>query len=154
MQLSRWDRPLILITAALLLYGLLILYSAGQTDIPTPARHVWERQIIWLAMGCVAGALVFRMSPRFLEWVAPVCYAGGLLILVVLLAFGSGKGTAASTKSWLAIGGVTLGQPAELAKLTTVMMLARYLSNLRLPPQNMRALIVPVIIAAVPAGLR
>lgn len=153
MHLSRWDKPLILITAALVLYGLLILYSAGQTDIPTPARHVWERQLIWLGLGCLLAALVMRLSPRFLEWVAPVCYVIGLLILGLLLVFGSGKGTAASTKSWLAIGGVTLGQPAELAKLTTVLMLARYLSNLRVPPQTMRALIMPVLIAAIPAGL-
>ncbi len=153
MTLPRWDKPLILVTGALMLYGLLILYSAGQTDIPTPAGHVWERQIIWLLIGCVAAALVMRLSPRFLEWIAPICYAAGLVILVVLLAVGSGKGTAASTKSWLAIGGVTLGQPAELVKLTTVLMLARYLGSLRMPPQTMRQLIIPVMIAAVPAGL-
>ncbi|HEY2806336.1 MAG TPA: rod shape-determining protein RodA [Gemmatimonadales bacterium] len=151
--MGRLDRPLLLVTAALMVYGLLIVYSAGQTDIPTAAHHVWERQIIWLIMGCVAAALVMRLSPRFLEWIAPVCYVAGLAILLVLLAVGSGKGTAASSKSWLTIGGVTLGQPAELAKLTTVLMLARYLAGLRMPPQTMRQLIVPVLIAAVPAGL-
>jgi rod shape determining protein RodA len=153
MGLSRLDRPLALVTFALVTYGLVILYSAGQTDIPTPAAHAWERQLVWLAVGCVAGALVMRMSPRFLEWVAPVCYGGGLLVLIMLLAFGSGAGTAASSKSWLAIGGVRLGQPAELAKLTTVLMLARYLAGLTHPPQTMRELIVPVALGGVPAML-
>ncbi len=148
---SRLDRPLALVTFALVAYGLIILYSAGQTDIPTPAAHAWERQVVWLVVGCVAGALVMRMSPRFLEWVAPVCYAGGVLVLIMLLAFGSGAGTAASSKSWLAIGGVRLGQPAELAKLTTVLMLARYLAGLTHPPQTMRELIVPVALGGVPA---
>lgn len=152
-RMVRSDRPLVLVTAALMLYGLLILYSAGQTDIPTPAARVWERQIIWLSIGFVIGALVFRLSPRFLEWVAPACYAVGLVILMMLLAVGTGAGTAASTKSWLTIAGVRIGQPAELAKLTTVLMLARYLSSLRVPPQNMRELVIPVLIAAVPAGL-
>lgn len=153
MKLSSWDRPLILVTGALMLYGLLVLYSAGQTDIPTPARNVWERQVAWLFIGCVAALFAMRLSPRLLEWVAPILYALGLLVLVLLLVVGTGKGTAASTKSWLSIGGVTLGQPAELAKLTTVLMLARYLGGLRIPPQTMRELIIPVLIAAIPAGL-
>ena len=152
-RLLRMDRPLIAVVAALMLYGLLILYSAGQTDIPTAAAHVWQRQIVWLVVGCLLGAFVYRLSPRFLEWVAPACYAAGLVVLLILLAVGTGAGTAASSKSWLSIGGVRIGQPAELAKITTVLMLARYLAGLRLPPQNMRELIIPVLIAAVPAGL-
>jgi len=151
--LSRLDRPLALVTLALVTYGLVVLYSAGQTDIPTVAAHAWERQLVWLALGCIAGVLVMRMSPRFLEWIAPVCYVGGLLVLILLLAIGRGAGTAASSKSWLAIGGVRLGQPSELAKLTTVLMLARYLAGLAHPPQTMRELIVPVALGGVPALL-
>jgi rod shape determining protein RodA len=153
MGLSRMDRPLALVTFALVAYGLVVLFSAGQTDIPTAATHAWERQIVWLAIGCVAGAVVMRMSPRFLEWVAPVCYVGGLLVLVMLLVIGKGAGTAASSKSWLAIGGVRLGQPSELAKLTTVLMLARYLAGLTHPPQTMRELMVPLALGGVPAIL-
>ena len=149
----RSDRPLAIIVALLMAYGLAILYSAGQTDIPTPAANVWERQVVWLVIGCVLAALAFRLSPRFLEWTAPVAYTVGVIILISLVFLGSGAGTAASTKSWLTIGGVRVGQPSELAKLTTVLMLARYLSALRVPPQNLRELIVPVLIAAVPAGL-
>ena len=152
-RLSRLDRPLVLITAALMLYGLLILYSAGQTDIPTPARHAWERQLMWVGMGLVAALFVMRLSPRFLEWISPLCYAAGLAVLVVLLAVGSGRGTAASSKSWLIVGGVVLGQPSELVKLTTVLMMARYLSGLRVPPQTLKELIKPVLICAIPAGL-
>jgi len=152
-RLLRMDRPLIAVVGALMLYGLLVLYSAGQTDIPTAAAHVWQRQIVWLGAGCLLGAFVYRLSPRFLEWVAPACYAAGLLVLLLLLAVGTGAGTAASTKSWLSVGGVRIGQPAELAKITTVLMLARYLAGLRVPPQNLRELVIPVLIAAVPAGL-
>ena len=149
----RSDRPLALIVLLLVVYGVAILYSAGQTDIPTPAQGVWERQLVWLAIGCVLGAFAFNLSPRVLEWVAPVLFGFGLVLLISLLFIGSGAGTAASTKSWLTIGRYRVGQPAELAKLTTVLMLARYLSALRVPPQNMRELVIPVLIAAVPAGL-
>jgi len=151
--LTRLDRPLALITAAIALYGLLILYSAGQTDIPTAAAHAWQRQLAWLAFGAVCAAVAMRLNPRVLEWVAPAGYAAGLLILLVTLAVGTGAGTAASSRSWLSIGGMRIGQPAELAKLTTILMLARFLASQRAPAAMMRDLILPVLIAAVPAGL-
>ena len=151
--LTRLDRPLILVVAATAAYGLLALYSAGQTDIPTAAAHAWQRQLGWIAAGVVCAAFVMRLSPRFLEWIAPACYAVGLFILVLTLAIGTGAGTAASSRSWLAIAGVRLGQPAELAKLTTILMLARFLAGQRSTPTTLRELVVPVLIAAIPAGL-
>ena len=152
-MIGKLDKPLLLVTMGLVLYGLLILYSAGQTDIPTPATNVWKRQLMWLAIGFVMAGMAMRVSPRVLEWVAPALYIGGLLILVITVLIGTGAGTAASTKSWLTVGGVRLGQPAELAKLTTVLMLARTLAGSRATANSMRDLILPVVIAAIPAGL-
>ena len=150
---ARFDRPLTASALALSAYGLLILYSAGQTDVPSAAAHVWERQLVWLALSLVTALLVQRISPRLLEWSAPALYGLGLLVLLVTLAVGTGAGTAASTKSWIAIGGHRLGQPSEFVKLAVVLMLARYLAGRREPPATMRELVVPVLIAAVPAGL-
>ncbi len=147
------DRPLVVVTGLLVAYGLLVLYSAGQTDVPTAVSTVWQRQLVWLAAGLVGAAVVMRISPRLLEWTAPALYAAGLLILLVTLAIGTGAGTAASSRSWLTIGGIRLGQPAELAKLTTILMLARWLAAQRVPPDTLRALLIPVLIAALPAGL-
>jgi rod shape determining protein RodA len=138
---------------ALSAYGLLILYSAGQTDVPSAAAHVWERQLVWLVLSVVVALLVQRVSPRLVEWAAPALYGLGLLVLLVTLAVGTGAGTAASSKSWIAIGGHRLGQPSEFVKLTVVLMLARYLAGRREPPATLRELVVPVLIAAVPAGL-
>lgn len=152
--LGRVDRPLLFVSFALFAYGVAVLYSAGQTDVPTSVEKVWERQLMWLAGGTFLGIIVARISPRVLEWAAPALYALGLVILLITLAVGTGgHGTAASSRSWLQIGGFTIGQPAELAKLTTVLMLARYLAGQRSAPGNMRALVVPCAIAAIPAGL-
>lgn len=151
--LAKLDRPLLLVTLALTAYGVAVLYSAGQTDVPTSVAEVWKRQLIWLGLGIAGATLVARLSPRFLEWVAPACYVVSLLVLVLTLAIGTGGGTAASSKSWIAIGGVRLGQPTEFAKLATVLMLARYLSAQRAPAATMRELVLPCLIAAAPAGL-
>jgi rod shape determining protein RodA len=144
------DRPLIAVTALLAGYGLLTLYSAGQTDVVTQAQDVWIRQLVWLAVGIVAAAVVFRFSFRLLEWLAPAAYGLALLLLLITLAVGTGQGTAAGTKSWLAIGGHQIGQPAEFAKLAVILMLARYLSGLREPPRSLRELFAPCVIAGVP----
>ncbi len=149
----RVDRSLAAVTALLAAYGLLVLYSAGQTDVPSPAAHVWQRQIAWIGVGLVAAALVHRVSPRILEWAAPALYAVGLVVLLVTLAVGTGAGTAAGTRSWIAVGGHRIGQPSELVKLAVIVMLARYLAGRREPPNTLRELVVPVLIAAVPAML-
>ena len=150
---KRLDVPLAAVVGVLTLYGLAILYSAGQTDVPTAAAHLWTRQLIWLVMALVGAILVMRVSPRLLEWAAPACYVAGLLVLLVTLAVGTGGGTAASSRSWITVGGVRLGQPSELVKLTVILMLARYLAARRDPPGTLRELVLPCLIAAVPAGL-
>jgi rod shape determining protein RodA len=150
---KRLDAPLAIVIALLTLYGILILYSAGQTDVPTAAAHLWSRQLIWLALSVVAAILVMRVSPRLVEWAAPALYAAGILILLVTLAIGTGGGTAASSRSWITIGGLRLGQPSELVKIAVILMLARYLGSRRAAPNTMRELVVPCVIAAVPAGL-
>ncbi len=144
------DRPLITVVFLLSAYGLLTLYSAGQTDVVTQAQDVWIRQLVWMGLGVVAAAVVFRFSFRLLEWLAPAGYALAIVLLLITLAVGTGQGTATGTKSWLAIGGHQIGQPAELAKLAVILMLARYLSGLREAPRNLRELVAPCLIAGVP----
>jgi rod shape determining protein RodA len=144
------DRQLLLVSAGLILFGLLTLYSAGQTDVPTRAAGVWHRQFMWVAVGAVASVIVFHVSPRLLEWLAPVLYGVSLFLLVLVLLIGTGAGTAQSSSSWLSIGGHQIGQPSELAKVATVLMLARYLSGRREPPRSLRDLVGPGIIVGIP----
>lgn len=144
------DRPLVVVVTLLIVFGLAMLYSAGQTDAPTNAAGAWSRQIVWIGAGLVVAATAFRISPRLLEWAAPGLYVLGILLLIVTLFIGTGAGSAAGTRSWLTIGGIRLGQPAELAKLATILLLARYLSTLREAPDSLRALVVPGLIAGTP----
>jgi len=135
------------------MYGLATLYSAGQTDVPTFVATIWQRQVVWLGLGLVIGWITFRTSPRMLEWATPWVYAVAVFLLVLTLIFGTGAGTAAGSKSWLALGGHRFGQPAELAKLAVILMLARWLATLREPPSMLRDLIMPGVIAGLPCLL-
>jgi len=150
MRTATLDRRLLWVSLGLMLFGLLTLYSAGQTDVPTHAAGVWYRQFLWFVIGVLAGWVVFHISLRLLEWLAPALYAVSLALLGIVLAVGTGAGTAQSSHSWLSIGGHQIGQPSELAKVATVLMLARYLSGRKEPPRSLRDLLVPGLIVGVP----
>ena len=102
-RLRRIDKPLVAVIVALLVYGLAALYSAGQTDVPTVAATIWQKQLVWIAVGLTALVLVSRVSPRLVEWATPYVYGGMVLLLMLTLVLGTGAGTAAGTRSWLAI---------------------------------------------------
>ena len=147
------DVPLVVIALLLATFGLAIVYSAGQTEpgVRTAAAGVWRAQLVWAGLGLAGAYVVSRMPVRVIEWLAWPAYLFSLVLLVVLVAgFGGGGGTAASTKSWLVIGGVRLGQPSELAKLTVVLMLARVLAGRRDTPTSILELWKPALIVGVP----
>ena len=150
MKTGAIDRQLLWVSLALVTFGLLTLYSAGQTDVPTEAGGVWYRQFFWFVIGVFAGWMVFHISLRLLEWLALPLYGFALILLVVVLVVGTGAGTAQSSHSWLSIGGHRIGQPSEFAKVATVLMLARYLSGRREPPRSLRDLVWPGLIVGVP----
>ena len=146
-----FDWPLISIALLLSLYGIAMVYSAGQVDVGfTYVTGAWLRQGAWFLLAVGMALFVSRGSARFIEWVAWPAYLLTLVLLVVTLVFGSGAGTAASVKGWLTIGGVRLGQPAELAKPVTVLMLARLLTQRREQPKSLLDLWQPVLVVAVP----
>jgi rod shape determining protein RodA len=139
-----------MVSLGLMLFGLATLYSAGQTDVPTRAAGVWHRQFIWFGVGIVACFVIYNISLRVLEWLAPALYALSILLLGLVLVVGTGGGTAESSHSWLSIGGHKIGQPSELAKVATVLMMARFLSSRKEAPRSLKDLIGPALIVGVP----
>ena len=94
-------------TLLLVGFGLLMLYSAGQTDVPTRAAGVWHRQLVWSGVGFVAALLVYQISPAH-----PRMGGAGALRARHPAAARRARGrhrcrtTAESSHSWLSIGGV------------------------------------------------
>ncbi len=145
------DYPLLVVALLLSAFGVAMVYSAGQSDMPVRYIEVaWQRQLGFLAAGLAAAWVVSRSSVRFIEWSAWPAYALSILLLVVTLLFGSGAGTAESMKGWLTIGGMRIGQPSELAKLTVVLMLAKVLSGMRNTPRSLLDLWQPLVVVGVP----
>lgn len=145
------DYPLALLALLLTAFGIAVVYSAGQTDVPVAAvQGAWLRQVTWLGLGLAAFLIVSRMSVRFLEWAALPAYLLAITLLVVTLVFGSGAGTAESMKGWLTIGGRRLGQPSEFAKIAVALMMARVLASYRVAPRSLLELVKPGIVVLIP----
>ena len=155
------DRALFLVVILLAAFGLMMLYSTGQTDLIGRMRGgwlaqpewLWVKQLSYLLVGIGLAAATYRMSFRILEWATPWLYGSSLVLLALTLLIGHGAGTAAkSEKSWIGFGSLSV-QPVEFAKLATILMLARWFTARREPPTTLRGLIQPILIAAIPALL-
>jgi len=145
------DYPLLLIALLLTAFGIAMVFSAGQTDVPSKTISLlWRRQTAWFAVALVASWAVMRGSVRLIEWSAWPLYLLSCGLLVLVLFVGTGAGTAASVKGWLTIGGVRVGQPAELAKLATTLMLARVLAAQRDVPRSLLELWRPLVVVGIP----
>lgn len=147
------DWHLVLIALALSIFGIATVYSAGQTDVRTFVAGVWKSQAVWFLIALGGAYTVSRFSVRLIDWMTWPMYFVTVAMLVLLVFIGTGAGTAASSKSWLAIGGIRIGQPSELAKLTVVLALAKVLSTFKEPPRSLLELWKPAAVVMVPWAL-
>ncbi|MBI4342177.1 MAG: rod shape-determining protein RodA [Candidatus Omnitrophica bacterium] len=118
---DRWDRTLFGSTAALAALSALTMMSAGATISPTLA----PRHALWIVLGVIVSLLVTRTNYR--RWTDLAGFAYGASLLALLLVPVAGAMRLGATR-WLSIFGLSV-QPSELAKLTAVWLLARYLAG-------------------------
>jgi rod shape determining protein RodA len=144
--LSRLDWGLLAATLVLAAVGLATVHSASAEL----AIDYLPRQALWVAAGLVLMALIVAVDYHTLVEMSLAVYLGALALLVLVLFIGVGPG---GTRSWLAIAGFRLGQPAELAKLGTALLLARYLATADRRFLSPRQLAAAIALAALPAAL-
>jgi rod shape determining protein RodA len=144
------DPVLALTVIGLTLFGIAMIYSAGQLDVPDRSvLHVWRQQFIWLGMSLVALFFVMRIQVRWFEWAALPGYIFSVILLVAVLVIGVGQGTAKGTHQWIKVGPLAF-QPSQFATIAAVLMLARVMGSWREPPRTMIDLWKPVTIVAIP----
>ncbi len=149
-RLTDVDYTLVVLALLLSVFGVATVYSAGQTDVSLRFSGLWRVQALHLALGLGAAWLISRASVRVMDYLSPAIYGGTLLVLTALLFIGRGAGTGKSTKSWLYIGDVSIGQPSEFAKIAVVIMLAKALASRSDAPRTLFELWRPALVVAVP----
>lgn len=125
-QLRDLDPVLFLVTLALVICGLVVIYSATRSlpGVPHPHYYV-QRQAQWAVLGLLAGIAVLGYDYRALQKWTYVLYIGTVAVLAAVMVLGF---SAAGAERWLALGPVRL-QPSEFAKVSIILTLAAYLDR-------------------------
>lgn len=130
-RLLGFDQALVFVTMALLLWGLVMVYSASvaMPDNPKFSRiestHYLLRHAFSLAVALVVAVLAFQIPMSTWEKAAPWLFVASLLMLVVVLIPFIGRGVNGARR-WISFGVLNF-QPSELAKFAVLMYAADYM---------------------------
>ena len=123
---------MLLIATALILFGCVMVYSASSVyaeQYHNDRSYFIVRHLVFLALAVGITALAIRFAtPRFWSDFGVALYGASVVMLLLVLAIGSDLGSGA--KRWLDFGIFTV-QPSEIAKLSLVLVLSRYMAEHR-----------------------
>lgn len=139
------DRPLLLVTLALVGVGMLLIYSADNALFNS--SH-FEKQFVSAIIGFVFMIVATMIPTRYYFALSYIGYGLALFILLLVPVIGI---TALGAKRWISLGGFNF-QPSEPAKIFFLIAAARFLSGIR-PDQTEKQALFGVVILAVLPGL-
>ncbi len=146
-HLPALDTPLLLASLALVAIGLLTVFSA--TSVPGSHEGLWVRQLVWAGIALVVAWVVASVHYRAYDSLAWPLYAVSLALLVLVLFKGS---SAYGAKRWLELGPLRF-QPSELAKVATVLLLARLFDKEKLDLRRFAQWFPALVVTLVPFAL-
>ncbi len=130
-RLLGFDQALVCVVVALLAMGVVMVYSAtvALPDSPKFAHYTptffMARQLLFVAVSLVAALVTVQVPISFWEKASPWVFVASLLLLVMVLIPGLGKGVNGAHR-WIPLGFLNF-QPSELAKLAIAMYAASYM---------------------------
>lgn len=125
---KRFDAVFLIAVILITLYGTIMVFSAGYAYAYArygDALYFVKKQTIWLLIGFAVMYFASNIKPSVYEKYTVYLYAATIVLLILVLIIGMvGNGA----QRWISIGPLTI-QPSEIAKLTMIMMLAKYFSK-------------------------
>ncbi len=126
---ERIDTPLLLVAAALVLFGVVMVYSASITLADSPRYKVTPTHFLVRHLFAIAVAMSFAIaafSVPMARWqkLAPAVFGAAFVLLVLVLLPGVGTG-ALGARRWIPLGILNL-QPSELMKVACVLYAASF----------------------------
>jgi cell division protein FtsW len=154
---SGTDRWLLAVTVVLVGLGIVMIYSASairaQERFGDPTFFL-KKQTIWAALGLLAMAWAVSWDPKRFQRITPILFLVSVFLLLLVIVPGIGI-KINGARRWLRFFGLSF-QPAELAKLATILFLASYFARRQdrlnsfldgfLPPLLMTGLMAGLII--------
>ncbi|HEX9637627.1 MAG TPA: rod shape-determining protein RodA [Acidobacteriota bacterium] len=143
-HLVHMDGPLLVVTVALLVVGLGMIYSTTAADQP----ELFQRQLLSCAIGLLAMVLALSLDYHLLAKWSPLFYLVCLALLLVPRLSGH---VVRATYGWIELGAIRL-QPAEFSKIAAILLLAYALSNLERENVGLRELVIIALLLGLPTA--
>src|SRR5947208_11370865 len=129
---------------ALAIFGVIAIYSATYMREDSVAAEFWRKQANWVVIGFFAFMFTSLIDYHWIRWGALPMYLAGLFFLILTKFYGQ---KVYGARSWLHIGPVNF-QPAQLAVVAGIMVLALFLSQFRQMHPMLRLLLCGAIVGA------
>ena len=152
-----FDQPLVWVTVALLMWGLVMVYSASIAMPDNPKfsnythTHFLFRHFISVGIAFVAALIAFQVPVHTWEKMAPWLFVASLFLLILVLVPFIGKGVNGARR-WIALGGMNF-QPSELAKFAVLLYAADYMVRKMEVKEHFFRAVSPMAAAVAVVGL-
>ncbi len=145
-EIYRIDYVLVSAVMAVIIIGILMIYSAGFDPIERTNNGLYKRQIVWFIIGFILMLMMTFVRYKSLGDYCLYIYFFILLLVIFTTFFGT---PIRNTRAWLNFGYFSI-QPSEFMKLAVVIVLAKYLELRERDIHHLRELLVPTAVTAVP----
>ena len=152
-----FDQPLVWVTVALLMWGMVMVYSASiaMPDNPRFANythnHFLVRHLISVGVAFVAALIAFQVPIRTWEKIAPWLFVASLVLLMLVLVPFIGKGVNGARR-WISLGVMNF-QPSELAKFAVLLYASDYMVRKMEVKEHFFRAVSPMALAVAVVGL-
>jgi cell division protein FtsW len=139
-----FDVPMLLIVVVLLVFGLLMVYSASwdfsilMGEAPT---YIFGRQVLWVMLGIVVAVVVSFIDYHLYQKILVPLGLGTLVLLLAVLIVNEQTGTRFTR---MLLGGSI--QPSELAKAVIVIYLSFWLSRRKDSINDVQIAYIPLVV--------
>lgn len=147
-----FDFVLAVAAIGLVAYGVLLIYSGSLNNYGSPFEslgHPATRQAMFAVVGVAAMVAVSRFEYRVLGPLSVTVYLLCIALLLFVLFAGSSE---YGSRRWIDVAGTQV-QPSELAKVATVVMLAKFFSDNEQRMGSPRVFLTSLAIGGFPAVL-
>jgi rod shape determining protein RodA len=124
--LKGFDWSFLAAVVVLSLIGVMTIYSATRPLLETRQQSFYLKQLNWIVLSLAVFFLAVSIDYKWLIRFSYPLYVTGVLLLIIVLVAGR-KGMGA--QRWIDLGFLSF-QPSEFFKISTVLILSRYLSRM------------------------
>lgn len=143
---DQFDFGAFLTAVSLIAIGLISIYSA---TYDAGMHSYFFKQLVYAGIGFSVMLVVAFVPERWIGNAAYILYGISIIFLIAVVAFGK---TVSGAQSWLVIGPISF-QPSEVAKLGTILAIARYISQPSVDLRTLRDLGMIALLGGLPIVL-